>query len=72
MATTFSYTTVDGDSIDLLVSNYYGTTDGRVVEKVLDANPGLSARGPVLPAGVKIQLPEIEEPRKTTGLRLWG
>ena len=67
----YKYTTRDGDVLDKVVRDFYGTTTGRIVENVLAENPGLSKRGPVLPAGVVINLPEIEEPKKTTGIRLW-
>lgn len=38
------------DTVDAMCWRYYGRTDG-VTEKVLAANPGLSAIGPVLPHG---------------------
>lgn len=69
--TTFSYTTRDGDTLDKLAFDFYGTTSGQVVETVLSANPGLAKYGPILPAGVVINLPQISEPQKTTGVRLW-
>ena len=43
-----------------------------VVELVLDANPGLVDYGPVLPAGVKLQLPEIAPHVENNAVvRLW-
>lgn len=43
-----------------------------VVEAVLDANPGLAARGEVLPAGVEIRLPELDQQVEDTGVvHLW-
>ncbi|KXJ54449.1 MAG: phage tail protein [Neptuniibacter sp. Phe_28] len=47
-----------GDTIDLICHNYYGTTY-RTVEAVYDANPGLADIGPVLPNGQLINLPAL-------------
>ena len=55
--------TEDGDTVDLLAWKAYG--DERLVGAIWDANPGLAARGAVLPAGVVVRLPpraEIEAP----------
>ncbi len=60
-----------GDTLDYLCWRHYGATDNRVVETVLQANPGLAALGPVLPAGTKVQMPEMTQPAQTRGLRLW-
>lgn len=46
-----------GDTVDLICHRHYGYTAG-ITEQVLDTNPGLAARGPVLPAGVTITLPD--------------
>lgn len=53
-----------GDMLDAIVWQYYGRTDNRLVEIVLEANRGLADYGPELPAGVSIILPEppAEEP----------
>ena len=64
------YLTQDGDTVDYVAWKYYGTVAGRVVEKLLDANLGIADRGPILPPGVVITLPEIvREADKVT--RLW-
>ncbi|CAG2144354.1 hypothetical protein LMG31506_02988 [Cupriavidus yeoncheonensis] len=66
------YVTSDGDMADAIAWNYYGTRDGRTVELLLDANPGLADYGPVLPAGVTITLPDLATPATTTkGVKLW-
>lgn len=65
------YRTSDGDTVDYVCWRHYGRT-AETVEVVLEANPGLAARGPVLPAGVEIELPAIEEPERQTLVRLWG
>jgi phage tail protein X len=65
------YVTKDGDMADLIAWNYYGTRDGLVVEKLLDANPGLADLGPLLPAGVTVVLPDFALPATQQGVRLW-
>ncbi|SOZ37705.1 tail protein X [Cupriavidus neocaledonicus] len=65
------YLTRDGDTPDQIAWNYYGTRDGLVVERLLDANPGLADRGPLLPAGVTITLPDLPTPATEQGVRLW-
>lgn len=66
-----TYTTSDGDVVDEIAFNFYGTTDGGVVEQLMAANPGLSANGPILPRGLTITLPDIETTQKVQGVRLW-
>lgn len=60
-----------GDTLDYLCWRHYGATDNRVVEGVLQANPGLAALGPVLPAGTVVRLPTVLQPAQTKGVRLW-
>ena len=48
----------DGDSLDAVCWRHYGRQAG-AVEAVLEANPGLSEVGPILPAGLVIGLPEL-------------
>lgn len=67
-----TYRTRQGDVLDAICLAYYGRTDGRIVEQVLDANPGLAALGPVYAAGVLITLPAAAAPEaRQTGVRLW-
>jgi len=63
--------TSDGDTADFIAWKHYGTTDGLVVEQLLDANKGLSDMGPVLPAGVLVYLPVIDTTQKAQGIKLW-
>ena len=65
------YRTRDGDALDAICARHYGDLAWRI-EEVIAANPGLAARGPVLPSGVIVDLPEIAEtaPEIQT-LRLW-
>ena len=51
--------TQQNDTVDALCWRHYGRTAG-VVEAVLDANPGLADKGPVLPSGLLITLPELQ------------
>lgn len=66
-----TYVTSEGDSVDYVAWKFYGTQDGKVVEQVLGANPGLSDIGPVLPASMIITLPDITLETAETGVRLW-
>lgn len=59
-----------GDSVDLICHRHYGYTAG-ITEQVLAANPGLSARGPVLPAGVAITLPDAPAKAAAPVINLW-
>ena len=63
------HVTVDGDMVDAVCRAHYGPRQG-VTEKVLAANPGLAAMGPVLPAGVRILLPDLPPPDPPQA-RLW-
>ena len=66
-----TYQTSEGDTADLIAWRQYGTQAGRVVEQLLEANPGLAEAGPLLPAGVLVTLPQIDAPAVTQGTRLW-
>ena len=65
------YLTRQNDVLDDVVFRFYGDTDRRIVETVLEANRGLADHGPVLPAGVSIELPEREPAATETLTRLW-
>lgn len=71
MDTPLNYTTSDGDSADYIAWKHYGTTEGRVTEQLLDANRGLADFGPLLPAGIQLQLPVLTPDSKPAGVRLW-
>lgn len=66
------YRSKDGDTVDRIAWQHYGRQNERVVERVLDANPGLADHGPVLPEGVRVALPEIAQEQETGSVRLWG
>jgi phage tail protein X len=65
------YRTSEGDTVDLIAWKYYGTQSGQVVEKLLAANAGLADRGPVLPAGLVITLPDMPTAGQSKGVKLW-
>lgn len=65
------YQCKDGDTVDFVAWKFYGGTDNRVVEQVLEANPGLADKGAILPAGLEIILPEIAKPTTQAGVKLW-
>lgn len=66
-----TYTTSEGDTADLIAWNYYGSTSGKQVERLLEANAGLADYGPLLPAGLVIKLPEAQKNNDVRGVRLW-
>lgn len=65
------YRTKQGDTIDLIAWRYYGRQDGKVVEKLLDANPKVAESGAFLPENQTINLPDIEVAESAKGVRLW-
>ena len=66
-----TYVTSDGDVLDAVCRLQYGPRPG-AVEAVLEANPGLADRGPLLPAGVRVELPDLgEDPAESGAVRLW-
>ena len=65
------YVTKDGDTVDSITWKQYRTRAGLIMEKVLSANPRLADYGPVLPAGVKVNLPDISQPAVQKSIKLW-
>ena len=63
-------TSREGDRIDRIALEVYGRTAG-TTEAILDANPGLEAMPPQLPAGVEIVLPEVAAEPVKPMVRLW-
>lgn len=66
-----TYMTRDGDTADYIAWKHYGTQTGRVVEQLIEANPGLADHGPTLPAGLLVSLPEITLETDKQAVRLW-
>ncbi len=66
-----TYVTSEGDVLDAVCWLHYGPRPG-TFEAVLKANPGLADRGPVLPAGLRVELPDLEErPPQSGAVKLW-
>ncbi|MEJ6008685.1 tail protein X [Novosphingobium aquae] len=65
-------TTRDGDTVDQVLWRNLGRT-AALTEATLELNPGLAARGAVLPAGVVITLPAVTTaaPVRET-VKLWS
>lgn len=63
-------TTQQGDTLDLICWRHYGRSAG-AVEPVLKANPGLAAKGLVLPFGTSILLPELTFTDAVKTVSLW-
>ncbi|MBC6416877.1 MAG: tail protein X [Rhodospirillales bacterium] len=64
------YRTRDGDMVDALAKAHYGRED--MTAAVYRANPGLAAKGAVLPAGILIRLPDPGPEPVRRPVRLWG
>lgn len=65
------YLTIEGDVVDHIAFRIYGRSDG-ATERLLEANPGLADRGPVLPAGIAVQLPPPPAQAPRQAIRLWS
>lgn len=70
------YKTKDGDVLDAVIHAAYGQCTDSQLRAVLEANPGLADNGPILPAGLRIILPDSvqETDRKSLqsrGVTLW-
>jgi phage tail protein X len=65
-----TYTTKTGDMLDKVCWDYYGARAG-AYEKVLAANPTLARRGPVLPAGLVLVMPDIPAQEQAGTISLW-
>lgn len=65
------YRVTEGDMLDHICFRYYGENAVGALEQVLAANPGLASHGPKLPAGMVVNLPELEK-EETSTIVLWG
>lgn len=61
--------TSEGDRLDQICYAVYGVCQG-AVEQVLQANPGLAARGQPYPYGILITIPDIAVQPPPT-VKLW-
>lgn len=65
------YLTKAGDTLDEIAYRYYGNTNNKVVERILEVNFGISQYEALLPAGVVIELPEVKQSTETRKVKLW-
>ena len=61
-----TYLASDGDILDAVCQEFYGRQAG-VVEAMLEANPGLTELGPLLPVGLRIELPDLPAESRESG-----
>ena len=61
-----SVRSVAGDTVNQLLYRHLGRSDDAAEEALWLQNPGLAEHGPVLPAGVRVVLPELEEKAKAS------
>ena len=66
-----TYETKQGDMVDEIAFRRFGRSS-EAVTAILDANPGLAARGPVLPAGLVIRIPPPVDKGRTEKKRIWS
>lgn len=65
--------TQEGDVLDRICLEYYRQSSSEIIKAVLDHNYGLSEKPLVLPAGIKIEIPELEAPAETIEtINLWS
>lgn len=62
------YVARDGDRIDQIVFEHYGTLD--VMTQVFDANPGIAALLDI-PMGTELVLPDIDSAEIEQSTKLW-
>lgn len=61
----------EGMTLDLLLWEEMRRNDEALIVATLAANPGLAAKGHVLPVGTVVQVPDEAPPRAQTTIRLW-
>ncbi|EFI2815381.1 TPA: tail protein X [Escherichia coli] len=66
------YLTRDGDVLDAVCADFYGTADlSATVSMVLEANQGLAELGAIYAAGIQILLPDPEPQVTESPYTLW-
>lgn len=65
------YLTKDGDTLDEIAYRYYGNTNNKVVENIIEENFGITNLAPILPAGILIELPEVKQSTEKRKVKLW-
>ncbi len=68
------YVSQKDDVVDAICYRFYG--NGSATVTVLDANPNVGGKslaewGPLLPAGLEIELPELITEEPVQGVQLW-
>ena len=67
-----THKTRDGDVLDDIVWRHYGVQNAAMLRAVFAVNPGLAEQSEVLPKGIEIVLPDIEQPaNETQSIALW-
>lgn len=66
-----NYRTEEGDMVDLIAFNRF-VSSSKFTEAIFDANPGLAAHGPKLPAGLTIRIPVPIQADRVQSTRLWS
>jgi len=66
-----NYTTMDGDTVDLIAWHRFGDTRD-AAEVILRANPGLAAAGTKLPPGMTIVIPAWTKKKVNATTRIWS
>lgn len=61
---------LQGDTVDAICHRHLGQTAG-ATEAALKLTAGLAARGPVLPAGVLVNLPALPAAPTQPTVKLW-
>lgn len=56
--------TIAGDSVNRLLWRELRRDDDSAEEALWAVNPGLAAHGPLLPAGVRVVLPDLDKRRR--------
>lgn len=64
------YRTLQFDEVDAICWRFYGRTQ-QTIEAVMARNPGLADLMPILPEGIIIELPDLQQPETTETLRVW-
>lgn len=61
----------EGDTISNILNRTLGRDDDVAEEALHAANPKLAQHGPVLPAGVTINVPTLSEPKPKQVVNVW-
>ena len=61
---------LQNETFDQIALRIYGRTEG-VTEQIIQANPQIDQKSPILPAGVLVHLPEVPQQKIRDGVQLW-